>query len=337
MVMQVGLKTTTSSSAAALSRGAIDAPSSVQTRKIAETSASRNPFPEAALISTRPLRYNVQLNQQLTAVQQADSYLSQTETQLLLLRHAGNRGEASEKGVGLQRLLDKRTQLSGGTVDRHFNVALQHNTQVNFSLPGCEKMLQNPGGETLVFSLGGTKRELAAVALPEEGSARQVLMHLNVGLGRMGINAQQDLAGRVKFSVDESRWDRVSQQLSVKGEGHNFPSDSFTMLAAMPEDAQQESLVQIAGRPESGRENHARMQSALEQITSQRGKLRLQQDRVRTRIDDMATPYTPQQAQDTARALGQVLGKSAESFGSLTQALGAQANVYLATVKNLLG
>lgn len=337
MTMQVGLKTATSSSATALSRGAIDAPSSVQTRKIAQTPASRNPFPEAALISTRPVRYNVQLNQQLTAVQQADSYLSDTETQLLLLRHAGGSPDASDKAAGLQRLLEKRTQLSGGTVDRHFNVALQHNTQVNFSLPGCEKMLHNPGGETLVFSLGGAKRELTAVALPQEGSPRQVLMHLNVGLGRMGINAQQDLAGRVKFSVDESRWDRVSQQLSVRGEGHNFPSDSFTLLAAQPEEAQQESLAKIAGRPDNGRENHLRVQNALELITSQRGKLRTHQDRVRSRIDDMATPYTPQQAQDTARALGNVLGKSAESFSGLTRALNAQANVHLATVKNLLG
>jgi hypothetical protein len=337
MVMQVGLKTATSSTAAALTRGTIDAPQSVKTRGITETKEQRSPFPEAALLSTRPLRYNVQLNQQLTAVQQADSYLSETETQLLLLRHSSARGDTSDKAAGLQRLLDKRSQLSGGTVDRHFNVTLQQNTQVNFSLAGSEKLLQNPGGETLVFSLGGSKRELAAVALPQEGTPRQVLMHLNVGLGRMGINAQQDLAGRVKFSVDESRWDRVSQQLSVKGEGHNFPADSFTVLAPQAEQAQHEGLAQLAASPESGRDNNVRMQSALEQITSQRGKLRAHQDRVRSRIDDMATPYTPQQAQDTARALGNVLEKSSDSFTGLTRALGAQANLHLATVKNLLG
>ncbi len=337
MVMQVGLKTATSSTAAALTRSGIDAPQSVKTRGITQTREQRNLFPEAAVLSTRPLRYNVQLNQQLTAVQQADSYLAETETQLLLLRHSPARAETSDKAAGLRRLLDKRSQLSGGTVDRHFNVSLQQNTQVNFSLAGCEKLLHNPGGETLVFSLGGSKRELAAVALPQEASPRQVLMHLNVGLGRMGINARQDLTGRVKFSVDESRWDRVSQQLSVKGEGHNFPADAFTVLVAQPEMAQHEGLVQLAAQPENGRENAARMQSALEQITAQRGKLRVHQERVRSRIDDMATPYTPQQAQDTAHALGQVLGKSAESFSGLTRALGTQANLHLVTVKNLLG
>lgn len=337
MSMQVGLKTATSSTAAALTRGAIDAPQSVKTRAITEIKEQRHPFPEAALLSTRPLRYNVQLNQQLTAVQQADSYLADTETQLLLLRHSPARGDMADKAVGLQRLLDKRTQLSGGTVDRHFSVSLQQSAQVNFSLAGSEKLLQNPGGETLVFSLGGNKRELAAVALPQEGTPRQVLMHLNVGLGRMGINARQDMAGRVKFSVDESRWERVSQQLSVKGEGHNFPADAFTVLAVQPEQAQHDGLAQLAAYPENGRENASRMQSALEQITAQRGKLRAHQDRVRSRIDDMATPYTSQQAQDTAQALGNVLEKSSASFSGLTRALGAQANLHPATVKNLLG
>lgn len=336
MVMQVGLKTATSSTAAALSHGAIDAPQSVKTRSITETSAKRNPFPEAALISTRPLRYNVQLNQQLTAIQQADRYLAETETQLLLLRHSSGHRDLSDKASALQRLLDKRAQLSGGTVDRHFSVSLQQNTQVNFAWAGSEKLLQDPGGETLVFSLGGSKRELAAVALPQEATPGQVLMHLNLGLGRLGINARQDMMGRVKFSVDESCWDRISQQLSVKGEGHNFPSDSFTILAVQPEQAQHEGLAHIAARPESVRENNARMQGVLEQITSQRGKLRIHQDRVRSRIDDMATPYTPKQAQDTARALGNILEKSTGSFSGLSRALGAQANLHLATVKNLL-
>lgn len=337
MVMQVGLKTTTSSSAAALTRGAIDAPRSVKTRKISEVSASRNPFPEAALISSRPLRYNVQLNQQLTAVQQADSYLSDTETQLLLLRHAADRDDASARAAGLQRLLARRSELSGGTIDRHLSVTLGQSAKVNFSVPGSEKLLQNPAGETLVFSLGGSKRELAAVVLPQEGSPRQVLMHLNVGLGRMGINAQQDNTGRIRFSVDEARWDRVSQQLSVKGEGHHFPADAFTLLAVQPEDAQQDGLAQLAARPGAGRENSARMQSALEQITSQRSRLRVHQERVRSRIDDMATPYTSQKASEIAQALGGVLEKSGDSFSELTRALGAQANIHPATVKNLLG
>ncbi|ATF93756.1 Uncharacterised protein [Cedecea neteri] len=335
--MQVGLSTTTSSQAAALSRSNINAPQAVQRRQVEETTSSRSPFPEAALLSTRPLRYNVQLNQQLTAVQQADSYLSSAETQLLQLRHAANQGKGQAQAEGLERLLARRDQLSGGTIDRQFNIRLQSQSQVNFTLPGSEKILTSPGGETLVFMLGGAKRELAAVALPEEGSPRTVLTRLNVGLGRMGIHASLDRSGQVNFSVDESRWEQVSLQLSVRGEGHNFPSDAFTLLSAQPEKAQHEALVQLAARPDSSRDGQLRLQQALEQITLQRGALRAHQDRVRSRIDEMATPYSPQQAQDTAQALGSVLEKSGDSFSTLNRALGAQANVQLATVKNLLG
>ncbi|WNJ78434.1 hypothetical protein RJE46_17670 [Cedecea neteri] len=335
--MQVGLATTTSSQTAALNRGNIGAPQSVQQRKVEEVISSRSPFPEAALLSTRPLRYNVQLNQQLTAVQQADSFLSSAETQLLQLRHAASQGKGQAQAVGLERLLSRREQLSGGTVDRQFNIRLQNQSQVNFSLPGSEKILTSPGGETLVFMLGGAKRELAAVALPEEGSPRTVLTRLNVGLGRMGIHASLDRSGQVNFSVDESRWEQVSQQLSVRGEGHNFPADAFTLLSVQPEKAHHEALVQLAARPDSSRDAQMGLQQALEQITQQRGKLRAHQDRVRSRIDEMATPYSSQQAQDTARALGNVLEKSGDSFTTLNRALGAQANVQLATVKNLLG
>ncbi|KFK95340.1 MULTISPECIES: hypothetical protein [unclassified Serratia (in: enterobacteria)] len=335
--MQVGLKTIPSSTSAALTGGRLEAPQSVQQRKIVKTPEARNPFPEAALISTRPLRYNVQLNRQITAVQQADNYLAETESQLLQLRHTGLRGDKTAKTVKLQRLLDQRTELSGGTVDRHFNVTLEKKTQVNFGLAISEQLIENPQGETLIFALGGNKRELTAVVLPEEGSPRQVLAQLNVGLGRMGIHARQDSVGQVIFSVDESRWGRVSQHLSVRGEGRNFPADSFTLLAAQPEQAQDEGLARIAARSDNPRDTTLQMQNALERITTQRGKLRMHQERVVARINDMATPYTPQQAQDTAQALGNVLENSAANYADLSRALGAQANIRLATVKNLLG
>ena len=52
---------------------------------------------------------------------------------------------------------------------------------------------------------------------------------------------------------------------------------------------------------------------------------------------DMATVYSPAQARETARGLGEALASSASSYSTLSRALGAQANVRLATVKNLLG
>ena len=80
-----------------------------------------------------------------------------------------------------------------------------------------------------------------------------------------------------------------------------------------------------------------KLQNTLEHITTQRSQLRQKQDRVTSRINDMSTAYSPKQALETSRGLGEALAKSGDSFGSLSQALGTQANVRLATVKNLLG
>lgn len=334
--MQVSLKTAslTTSAPATAGRGTIDAPQSV-TRASAPQTTSRNSFPESALLSRRPMRYNVQLNQQLTAVQQADSYLAKTETQLLQLRQSAARGDdLSAHSSALQKHLARRSQLSGGTVDRHLSASLEQKTAVSFTLPGCEKLLHQPDGETLVFSLGGRQREMVAIALPEEATPRQTLTRLNVGLGRLGIHATQASNGQLKFSVGEDRWERVSQQLTVRGEGGHFPADAFTLLAPQAESASSDEMQALTSRWE--REGQTKLHAALEHITTQRSRLRQQQDRVSARISDMETVFTPRQAQETSRALGEVLAGS-RGFGALSQALGAQANVRLATVKNLLG
>lgn len=328
MVMQVGLKTTTAASTPSAVR---TAPAQVtRPERVASPHRATPAFPEAALLSRRPLRYNVQLNQQLTAVQQADNYLSEAETQLLVLRH-----QNGSTPSGLNTLLHQRGQLSGGTVDRNFNITLQQKSQVNFTLPGVEKLLEQPQGETLVFQLGGGQRELTAVTLPAQSSPRQTLAHLNVGLGRLGINATLATEGSVAFQVDEARWARVSQHLSVRGEGQHFPADAFTLLAPQAETSREDEIGQLTTRWERG--DGKKLQQTLDQITRERSKLHFHQDRVATRIQDMSTAYTPGEALETARALGDALAVSGKQFGLLSQALAAQGNVHQVTVKNLLG
>ncbi|MNS25587.1 hypothetical protein D3C72_574840 [compost metagenome] len=173
------------------------------------------------------------------------------------------------------------------------------------------------------------------MALPEQASPRQILAHLNVGLGRLGINATLAPEGKVAFQVDEARWSRVSQHLSVRGEGQHFPADAFTLLAPQAETSREDEISQLALRWERG--DSKKLQQTLDQITRERSKLHFHQDRVSTRIQDMSTVYTPGEALETARALGDALAGSGKQFGLLTQALAAQGNVHQVTVKNLLG
>ncbi|CAM7883799.1 MULTISPECIES: hypothetical protein [Enterobacter] len=334
--MQVGLKTTSLATTPAPVRTTPGAATSVaRPDALANVRPTGPQFPESALLSRRPLRYNVQLNQQLTSVQKAESYLSETETQLLMLRHQATRGGGAESAKAVNMLLRQRGTLSGGTVDRNFNVTLQQKSQVNFTLPGMEKILEPSSGETLVFALGGGRRELTAVAIPPQATPRQALMQLNVGLGKLGIHATLSGEGQVRFQVAEDRWARVSHNFSVRGEGQQFPADAFTLLAPAAEPSREDEVGLLASQWSPGASG--KMQQTLEQITRERSKLHQHQERVSARIQDMSAAYTPDEALETARALGSALANGGTQYGLLAKALAAQGNVSLTTVKNLLG
>ena len=114
--MQVGLNTTSLSGSGALNP-------SVQQHSVAQnvpcpSKVTRNggDYPASPLITTRPQRYSVQLNDQLTTLQQADHYQGQLEQHLLDYRHASRRGGQTQQ----QRALSLP---SGWINERHYPAA----------------------------------------------------------------------------------------------------------------------------------------------------------------------------------------------------------------------
>ncbi|MRS89678.1 hypothetical protein GJV04_06465 [Enterobacteriaceae bacterium RIT714] len=337
--MQVGLTHSGLSLTTPVSTGSVNTPSAVRRPNSGNVRPNDNRFPESPLISTRPLRYNVQLNQQLTSVQQADNYLSRVEGQLLQLRYAtqnGRRGALLEEAAGaLDNLLNHRLAMSQQTVDRNLAVTLEQPARVTFTLPAAQRLLQSDEAETVIFSVAGQRREMVAVALEAGSSPRQQVLRLNTGLGRFGIHATMDSQQQLSFSVEEKNWQQVSSQLSVRGEDKRF-SSSFTALLARPENSISDTLSEVARQPQRMRELQGDVQKALEQLTQQRSHLFVQQENVRRRIDEMDAQYPAGDALGHARALRQHLEGSAGNYASVARAVGAQANLQPGTVKNLL-
>lgn len=338
MTMQVGLKSAAGLQGSPLSSTGLAPSSSV--RDVAAVTLRQNDrrYPESPLISARPLRYNVYLNQQITAVQQADSYLAKLENELLSLRFESKqrRVEASAQSVRtLSQLLTARPGLSGGTVDRNFIAQPEQPSAVSFTLPAAQNLLQGEEPEMLLFALSGARRALVAITFEGDESPRQVVQRLNQGLGRMGIHAAVHKQQLV-FSVEEKDWQQISNQLSVRGEGKRFSAHEFTALIARPEPALTDSLERVVQQPVRAREFQGEVQQALEQLTQQRGQLHTLQERVRQRIDEMATQYKPDEARRHARALSEHLKASRNDYASTARALGAQANLQQSTVKNVL-
>lgn len=305
--------------------------------------ANRSGFPESPLISTQPMRYNIQLNQQLTSVQQADSYLSQVEKRLLQLAHSmtGGSREKSTMGVkqqfeGLNTLLSKRDKLSGGTVDRQLNIVLEGQPQVTFSLRGIESLLQHQEPETLIFSLAGKQREIAALQLNEESSTDEALRGLNRALGKFKIKGKIDDNQKVKFSVAESDWPRIRDHLSVRGEGHRYPEGQFFPIKLIAEKNIEDTLVEILNAPGTVKQRLGELQQALEQVSVQRRTLTRHKGNVQDRIESMATLSGKGVALRESMLLKDKLTNSSGDYKTVAQAISGQANINIRTVKNLL-
>lgn len=301
-------------------------------------------FPDSPFISTQPLRYNVQLNEQLTSVQQADNFLRKVENHLLVLRQsAGSAGSVNspkfQKSVeSLSALMDRRSEYSGNTVDRQLKAVLGENQpQVNFSLQGIGNVLQKSEQETLIFSLAGTKREITAVTIKEDSFPQQVLRSLNLGLGKFGIQGKTGENNQVVFSVNENQWERISEHLSVRGEGQRYPDGVFYPLKAVAEASPKEVIDKIKENPTVAKSQLDDVQNILEQVNGQRRQLMRIKDNVRSRIDSMATFQGAGSALQASAILASKMSDGKNDFKTVSQALGGQANVHKLTVRNLLG
>ncbi|CNH44826.1 flagellar hook associated protein lafW [Yersinia pekkanenii] len=204
------------------------------------TSVPKNAtFPESPFISNQPLRYNVQLNRQLTAVQRAEKYLYTTELQVAqlqrVLQQEGHNNEIKSTALKTLHWLQQRVSVSGNTIDRQLNFVADQRTEVNFNLHQVDKLLQPAESETLLFSLAGAEHRIVAVKLSADASATQNLLRLNNGLGRFGLHGAVDSHGNVQFRVDEQSWADIHADLQVRGGGggHTFfardiPVDEIT-------------------------------------------------------------------------------------------------------------
>lgn len=295
-------------------------------------------YPDRPLISAQPLRYNVQLNQQITAVQQADNFLQNAEKQTLQLVHAITRraslADVAGRAEGLCQLLAERETLSAGYVDRQMQLNLQSRSLVAFRLQDGSGLLNSTEKELLTFSLAGQQRELSAASLEENASPRHNLLRLNQALGKWGIKGRLDADNQLLFEVDEQRWQQVSQHLSVQGEGKRYPQGQFYPVRPQAAGGLEETVNQLRLTPASASHFVPLLEKTLDTLTQQRHNLQQIRDLAQQRIDSMATFSGPSAARQAAKDLAGSLQQG--GFTTLTQALAGQANLTASRVRNVL-
>ncbi|WP_369789324.1 hypothetical protein [Rouxiella sp. WC2420] len=339
-MMQVGITSTKSSGLAApLAQARATTPSRAVGKLLAESAAQLGDFPDPPLISSRPVRYNIELNHQITAVQQADDFLARAENQIVELRHAIKSGPhaAIKKQAGeLSTLLDARLVLSGHRVDRQLNVTLVGQPQTDFTLPAADTLLSSQQPETLVFAIADARHQLAAVRLPQDAGPHQSLRLLGQCLGRLGVRVSQSAEQPLNFSADEQFAARICQHLTVRGEGGRFPGEQFTPVMLVAGHQLLDSVNNIISKPVKAAAMMDELHRTLQHISEQRQQLSQNREQIRAQFQSMATFKQAGSAQKAAAQIGNKLANAANNFATLSQALSGQANARSAMVKNVL-
>ncbi|MBM7059119.1 hypothetical protein JQX08_00195 [Pseudomonas sp. UL073] len=313
--------------------------------------AARAPVPQAApseRSAGKSASFNIQLNQQLSSMQSAESYLGELADRLGQLKLSLGRELSSAQGVDRQglkqqikdanQMLAERAERSGNSLDATLKLRLHEPVRARFTLQGLESIsdVQRAGKETLLFSGGRKLAEPAAVVLDEQMSEQQILRRFNASLGQAGIRAELEQGGTLKFSARESDWQQLKGQLAVQGEGKLFPHGQATRVQS-----DEEQLVKLPAEAQVDNQRELRRMldnviNALDKIASLREQLGHRQEEIREFLARQAEQNEQQWAAEYASSVFNLMRDSGSSYAAVTQTVVAQANISRFAVVSLL-
>ncbi len=318
-----------------------DAPAPLRAGAPAET-------PHTETTPSKNTSFSLQLNQQLSSMQSADSYLGDLQTRLSQLKLNLSRqisspqpnGEESIRQTVQQvgELLKERSKRSGNSLDANLKLRLTEPVRSRFSLQGLESLdkIRQSGRETLLFSGGRQLAEPVAVVLDDEMSDEQILRRFNGSLGQAGIRAELDQNGELMFSAREGDWQKLKDQLAVQGEGKLFDKGRYVrvqsedeQLLSFPEELQLDSFRELRRLLDS-------VVAGLDKVTSLREQLSNRQQEIREFLARQAHAGENQWAMDFSRSVFNLMQRSPSSYAAVTQTVVAQATISRFAVVSLL-
>lgn len=293
--------------------------------------------------------FSLQLNQQLSAMQSAERYLSELSDQLSVLKLSLSRQLSSSQSSSerdaisgtlqrLNNLLEQRAKRSGESLDAGFKLRLNEPLRSRFSLQGLESIeaVQRSGKETLLFSAGRHMSEPLAVVIDDDMSDEQILRRFNNSLGQAGIRAELDQDGALKFSAPEIAWQNIKQQLRVQGEGKLFSKASTTAvishddgLLAFPLELSQDTFRELRQLLDS-------VVSALDRVGALREQLSQRQADVREFLARQESQDEKRWALGFASSVFDHRGRQSPGYSVVSQTVLAQANLTRFAVVSLL-
>lgn len=292
--------------------------------------------------------FSLQLNQQLSLMQSAESYLGDLYSRLSQLKLTLSRElSASRPGAHdvirqavqeVDELLRERGKRSGHSLDAGFRMRLNEPVRSRFTLQGLENIetLRAAGRETLLFSGGRQLAEPVAVVLDEGLSDEQILRRFNATLGQAGIRAELEAGGKLTFSARERDWQQLKGQLAVQGEGKLFEQGRYSRLPS-----QDEQLLDFSETPPLDTSDELRrlldsVVAGLSRISLLREQLQQRQQEIREFIESQVHADEKQWALDFSHSVFNLMRRAPSSYAAVTQTVVAQANISRFAVVSLL-
>lgn len=292
--------------------------------------------------------FSLQLNQQLSAMQSTERYLSELSQQLATLKLNLSRQlssqqnpsdrEAIAQGIEqINSLLEERSERTSQSLDANFKLRLNEPLRSRFSLQGLDSLedIQRAGKETLVFSGGRALAEPLAVVLDEGMSEEDILRRLNAGLGSAGIRAELNTDGNLKFSMPEKDWRQLKDNLNVKGEGKLFPNQTAA-ARSFEESVIELNPVSAQGSPRELRQLLDTVVAAIAKVNKLRDKIIQRQQDVRDFLSKQENLDEKQWAKNFAGAVFNINSRTSSSYSVVAQTVVAQSQLTRFSVVGLL-
>ncbi len=174
-----------------------------------------------------------QFNADVTAAQRALSFVDAASGQLrglkgalsAMLTGADRGGEVAARIAKFDALWSERATMAGGMIDAQLTVRPTGDATRTFRVRALDvEQWRSSGAETLTFHPTGVGKQSVAVSFEAAPiDAATFAKRLDRALAATGVRASLAADGQVDFTVAESRWPAVRDQLLVQGGGKRFP------------------------------------------------------------------------------------------------------------------
>ncbi|KQP37157.1 hypothetical protein [Pseudorhodoferax sp. Leaf274] len=207
--------------------------------------AAPAPAPSALPVVHAGLRgLDAQRNTRVAGAQQALDYLDRLAPRLRNLQTDLGRAAAGQP-VPAERLESQRTRLdqlwterstaAGTALDPQLHYSADQPARRSFTVRGLDQPPQARETLTLAVGLPSAARPGVRVLLDPEATPQARADGFAQALAPLGLQAEADAAGGLRFSVAEPRWPQVRDGLALQGEGRQFAAGRLHRVAADPQ------------------------------------------------------------------------------------------------------